>query len=661
MFNQSVFEDKPKDILIPPNCNVVFVSDVFAEDYVGGAELTTKAIMESAPDYIKIFKIHASQVTEKTVESGYQKYWVFGNYSSLNPNLIPVFVRNCKYSVLEYDYKFCKYRSIEKHESETGSPCDCHNTTHGKMVSAFKHGAKTVYWMSERQLNRYEERFPFLGTPNEGSRQIILSSVFSDHTFAAIADLRQKAEDSGKYIVLGSESWIKGKQDSIDYCKKNKLEYEVLWEIPYSDFLEKLSKSSGLVYMPKGGDTCPRMVLEAQLMGKKVLVNENVQHMSEYPFTGGNDEDVWDYLTGRPQHFWVNTIDDMDIFPRISGYTTTYNCLSQKYPFEKSIKSLLPFCEEVIVMDGGSNDGTWEKLQELAEQHDQIKVHQNSIDWSSPRSAVEDGGQKARARALCTQKYCWQQDVDEIVHESHYELIAKLMPQFPAFVDLISLPVVEYWGNKGKIRLDVNPWKWRLSRNKPNITHGIPLALRKYDEDGHLYAAQGTDGCDYIDSTTGEPLQHASFYTPDMHQLRMAAFHGDKEALKKYEGLFNNLVSKVPGVFHYSWYDLERKIKTYKGFWQTHWESLYNVKREDTAENNMFFNKPWSEVTNQEIAELATTMEEKMGGWIFHTKIDFSQPTPHISLNIPQPGIMNDKEQPESVSNDLQLQPQSVS
>lgn len=645
MFNTNVFEDKPKDILVPPDCNVVFVSDVFAEDYVGGAELTTKAIIDSAPEYIKVFKIHASQITEKTIESGYQKYWVFGNYVSLNPNLIPTFVRNCKYSILEYDYKFCKHRSIEKHKQVTGQDCDCHEQTHGKIVSAFKHGAKTVYWMSEQQFKRYEERFPFLGNPDEGSRQIILSSVFSSHTFAHLAELRENTENNGKYIVLGSESWIKGKQDSIDYCEKNGLEYEVLWDIPYGEFLSKLSKSAGLVYMPRGGDTCPRMVLEAQLLGKQTIVNEHVQHATEFPFTGGTEEDIWDYLTGRAQHFWLNTVDDMDVLPRISGYTTTYNCVSQEYPFEKSIRSMLPFCTEVVVMDGGSTDGTWEKLQSLADTHKKIKIYQNKVDWNSPRSAVEDGLQKARARAQCTQKYCWQQDVDEIVHENHCQLITKLIPQFPAFVDLISLPVVEYWGNKGKVRMDVNPWKWRLSRNKPTITHGIPVQLRRYDDEGNLYAAQGTDGCDYIDANTGEPIQHASFYTPEMHQLRMAAFQGNEEAMQNYQALFQNMVKKVPGVFHYSWYDLERKIKTYRGFWQKHWESLYNVSREDTAENNMFFDKPWSEVSDEDIKTLASRMEEEIGGWIFHAKIDFSQPTPHITIDMDQPGIMNEQEE----------------
>jgi hypothetical protein len=412
MFNDSIF-DETKEVVIPPDCNIVFVSDAFADDYPGGAELTTKALIDSAPDSVSIFKIHASQITQKTVESGYQKYWIFGNYTSLDPKLIPIFVSNCKYSVLEYDYKFCKYRSIEKHKFETGEDCDCHNELHGKYVSAFKHAAKTVFWMSEAQLAVYSERFPFLEDPNEGSRQIILSSIFSEHTFAKLFELKNAATDNGRYIVLGSESWIKGKKASIDYCQKNNLEYDVLWGVDYGTFLEKLSASAGLVYMPQGGDTCPRMVIEAQLMDKKVITNSNVQHTIEYPFSEGSNEDIWDYLTGRANHFWLNTIDDMDMYPRISGYTTTYNCTSQKYPFTQSIQSMLPFCEEVVVMDGGSDDGTWEELEKLAESNEKIKIYKHTVDWNSTTAPKKlEPGQsvhkntvgKWMSTKLCTRK-----------------------------------------------------------------------------------------------------------------------------------------------------------------------------------------------------------------------------------------------------------------
>ena len=45
MFQNSMFSMPPK-IGIPEECDVVFVADMFKEDYAGGAELTTDALIE---------------------------------------------------------------------------------------------------------------------------------------------------------------------------------------------------------------------------------------------------------------------------------------------------------------------------------------------------------------------------------------------------------------------------------------------------------------------------------------------------------------------------------------------------------------------------------------------------------------------------------------
>ena len=88
----------------------------------------------------------------------------------------------------------------------------------------------------------------------------------------------------------------------------------------------------------------------------------------------------------------------------------------------------------------------------------------------------------------------------------------------------------------------------------------------------------------------------------------------------------------LPGVRHYSWFDLGRKIRTYRDYWSRHWQSLYNIEQEDTTENNMFFDKPWSEVTEKDIDELADKLANETGGHVFHSKVDWSNPTPHITL-----------------------------
>ncbi len=626
------FEDQKKEFLIPSDCEVVIVADLFAEDYLGGAELTTEALIKSSP--LKLHKIHSKDVSIKTLESGYNKFWIFTNYSQMDLKLIPTIVSNIKYSIVEYDYKFCRYRSVEKHLSAEMKECDCHNEMHGKLTSAFFHAATTVHYMSDAQMKRYQDRFPFLAD-DEGSNQYVLSSCFSDEFFAAIKLLNEQAKDKKRkgWLVLGSTSWIKGTEAAIQWCKDNNKEYEVLQGLNHKEVLEKMSVAEGFVYLPLGGDTCPRMVIEAQLLGCKLEINDNVQHMTEIPFCENDLLEIETYLYANREIFWNTVKSDMNYMPSISGYITTKDCISQQYPFENCINSMKAFCSEIVVMDGGSTDGTYEKLLELAGVDERIKVYQHNVDWNAPRFAVEDGLQKARARAKCTGDFLWQMDSDEEVNQNTVGEIVKLCRQFPKFVDIVSLPVMEYWGSDKKVRIDVNPWKWRLSRNKPNITHGIPKELRLTDDEGNVYSAPGSDGCDYIDSETYERLSHASFYTNEVHNVRMMAMQGNSEALTQYENWFTHLIDVMPSVKHYSWLDIERKIKTYKNYWQQHWESLYNVKQEDTADNNMFFDKPWSEVSDEEIKQLAVDLAEKTGGHVFHTKIDWNNPMPHLRID----------------------------
>ena len=106
-------------------------------------------------------------------------------------------------------------------------------------------------------------------------------------------------------MVLGSESWVKGAQESEDWCKSKNYEYEVLWGVEPMQFLKKLSLSRGLCFKPGGLDTCPRLVIEAKLLGCQLEINENVQHKDETWFSKDYTEIV-EYLKSRPSYFWEN-------------------------------------------------------------------------------------------------------------------------------------------------------------------------------------------------------------------------------------------------------------------------------------------------------------------------------------------------------------------
>lgn len=609
----------------------VFVSDFYSDQITGGAELTSDALLENRQDVIKL---QSQNITVEVLQKYVDKHWIFGNFSMMDYNLIPTIIKNINYSIIEFDYKFCIYRSTHKHKAITGNTCDCVDSSIGKLISTFYHGADVLFWMSKKQRNEYFARFPFL----RKNDNFILSSVFNKSFLKKIKKITCKSD--GKFIILNSNSWIKNKDFNIDYAKRNNLNYKLISNLSYKDMISEIAKSKGLIFQPSGYDTCPRLVIEAKLLDCELILNENVQHKDEIWFK--DKKSILSYLENRQDTFWNKLETKMNESKTISGYTTTLNCIDQKYPFLQSIRSMLGFCDQVVIVDGGSTDGTWEELKKLKDEDSRIRILRKDRNWNDKRFAVYDGVQKALARSLCTSDWCWQQDSDEVVHEDDYKKVQSIIKMTPKSYDLVALPVIEYWGSKEKVRMDINPWKWRLSRNKKYITHGIPINLRMIDNEGMLYALPGTDGCDYIDTKTFELIPFVNFYNSQIHQVKQAALNNNEEARQVYEEWFNSVTDHFPGVYHYSWYNLERKIRTYKGYWSKHWTSLYDMEQDDTPENNMFFDKKWADVSDEEIKELASELKEKLGGWIFHSKVDLDAKIPHVYVVKPEPNIMKE-------------------
>jgi glycosyltransferase involved in cell wall biosynthesis len=617
MFNNSIFSTNKEEI--------IFLADYFSDEYEGGAELSTESLFKENKTGLTVKKIKCSNLDLSTIQNYKDSLWVFFNCSTLDLNLLNYFINsNIKYVIVEYDYKFCMLRSPKKHKKESGS-CNCQNSELGQFWEMFMQSSRHIFWMSKQQSNIYFSRFPNLINASNS----VLSSLFDTDFFNSIEKLRNNTKNN-KYIILKSPSWVKGYEDSLDYCKRNKIVYEEVWGLPNKKLLNKLSESKGMVFLPRGEDTCPRIVIEAKLLGLDIITNDNVQNSTEDWFQ--NVDETKNYLKTRPEHFWSKVLEIKNRVPKISGYTTSLNWIKNDYPWRDSVKSLLGFCDEVIILDGGSTDGTREELKKLQELDSRIKIYFEEYNWTDPRSAVFDGKMKADARKKCNYEFCWQMDADEIIVEKDYQKIKNLVLNWQNNIDLLALPLIEFWGAE-KIRVDVNPWKWRISKNKSHITHGIPISLRSFDDNGKLFAKQGTDGCDYINSASGEVIPCTAFQNLDiLLQTQQLALQNIQQYIDLYENYMNQIVDNLPTIRHYSWFDIKRKIIFYRDFWQRHWESLYNIKIEDTAENNKFFDKKWSDISEEEIEELAKKLESKTGGHIFHKKFNEKETTPWIKI-----------------------------
>ena len=133
--------------------NIAFISDYFITDGIGGAELTTNTIMNSGVEKgFDLSAIHCHKINKDIIEQSKDNiHFIVCNFIQLQDEVKLYMIKNCSYSIVEYDYKICEYRSYELHEQAEGKPCDCETRLSGKINAAFYGYAERMFFMSEKQ------------------------------------------------------------------------------------------------------------------------------------------------------------------------------------------------------------------------------------------------------------------------------------------------------------------------------------------------------------------------------------------------------------------------------------------------------------------------------------------------------------------------------
>jgi hypothetical protein len=184
----------------------------------------------------------------------------------------------------------------------------------------------------------------------------------------------------------------------------------------------------------------------------------------------------------------------------ISGFMIVRNVASQGYPFIEAIASALPICDEFLVSDGYSRDGTWEALGALNALHPE-KIRLFRDEW---RGSTEDGGVIATMtnvlKSRCRFDFCLNLQANEIVHEAAITQIRSLPVLYPE-AEIFRLPFLTLMGTNLTWFVD---FRRRLFRNLPYIvskTDGFDCGYeprRMLTQPRKLY--------DYVLHRTGERL-----------------------------------------------------------------------------------------------------------------------------------------------------------
>lgn len=293
----------PKEFYIPPKTEVIFVQDFFATEVVGGAELTSDAIIRACPR--QLFQMHSHSVTESMVKKHHGKTWVIGNQTMIPHHILQLFIDlNVRYYFFEYDFKPCVMRSTKKHELQAGK-CGCELTQYGKFMANWMSHASVLFWCSDGQRDKFYRLYPEYKGKTVDFTQ---SSTFYPETILNIRKVRERKErgelvPEDRWAILDSNSWIKGTEDAVKYCKENNMNYVLLKNLSNEQFLEELAKSKGLVFFPRDMDVGSRITVEAKLLGCEVILNDHVLPKFEPWFSSPLNE-IETYFLDGPSRFW---------------------------------------------------------------------------------------------------------------------------------------------------------------------------------------------------------------------------------------------------------------------------------------------------------------------------------------------------------------------
>lgn len=163
---------------------------------------------------------------------------------------------------------------------------------------------------------------------------------------------------------------------------------------------------------------------------------------------------------------------------KISAFTTTFNSIKNDYPFIESIKSFLPILDELIVVDGGSTDGTIEAIEALNDNRIKI-ICDEDTKWEEDWCYTRMGKNFDRGFQECTGDWIMKFDIDYIAGDKG---IHKVRGEFEKALDnkvltigftRLNFILIDRYFVKSKKTLAVNMVECK-SRNIP-VHYGLDI------------------------------------------------------------------------------------------------------------------------------------------------------------------------------------------
>jgi glycosyltransferase involved in cell wall biosynthesis len=199
----------------------------------------------------------------------------------------------------------------------------------------------------------------------------------------------------------------------------------------------------------------------------------------------------------------------------IGGSLFVHNAVEFDYCISEAIESLVPFCDEVVVLDAQSTDDTVAVLKAVQSKYDHVRVIEGA-EWACADNYLRLSKLANLAKNYLNTEWHFMLQADEVVHENSYPAIKEF---FKSNHDSAIITRLNLWGDFGTY---VNPRSERLPCS--------PAVIRM----GRIYLDAQSDG--------------ESFDAGRLH-----ANMTDRITLFHYGFLRNNMLNRVIAVQSWFW------------------------------------------------------------------------------------------------------------
>ena len=168
---------------------------------------------------------------------------------------------------------------------------------------------------------------------------------------------------------------------------------------------------------------------------------------------------------------------------KISGFSYVRNGIDYDYPFIEAIKSILPICDEFIMVLGDSTDSSREAILNLGS--DKIKIVDTVWDMNNRKGGKVFAQQSNIGLDHITGDWAFHIQADEVIHENDLPKILEAIHHYDSdkSVEGLLLPFMHFWGSYDYVRNSrkVHKHEVRVLRNNQLIrSYRDSQGFRKY-------------------------------------------------------------------------------------------------------------------------------------------------------------------------------------